>query len=295
MNYRHSFHAGNFGDVMKHVVLMRLIAALQRKPKGFLYLDTHAGRGSYDLAVAAKGDSLARTPEWPDGIGRLWSRTDLPPALAEYVTLVRNFDQRVGNATDTARFYPGSPWIVRLLARPEERLLFCEKHPEEFAALRAEFAPVAHPPGAGRIMVQETDGYVALRAALPPPERRALVLIDPPYEAADEVSQVTAALAGGLRRFPSGVFAIWYPLTARARIEEFYADVCALKPPPTFIAELTVAGEQAALRMRGCGLCVVNPPWQLDAEVEPLLTILADLLAQAPGGAARVQWLVRER
>jgi 23S rRNA (adenine2030-N6)-methyltransferase len=295
MNYRHRFHAGNFGDVMKHVVLMRLVAALQRKPKGFLYLDTHAGRGSYDLAAAATGDSLARTPEWPDGIGRLWSRTDLPPALAEYVTLVRDFDRRQGNVTDAVRFYPGSPWIVRLLARADERLLFCEKHPEEFAALRAEFAPGAYPPGAGRITVQETDGYVALRAALPPPQRRALVLIDPPYEAADEVSQVTAALAEGLRRFPNGVFAIWYPLTARARVDEFYADVCALKPPPTFVAELTLAGEQAALRMRGCGLCIVNPPWQMDTEVEPLLSILADLLAQAPGAAARVQWLVRER
>jgi 23S rRNA (adenine2030-N6)-methyltransferase len=288
MNYRHHFHAGNFADVMKHALLVRLIAALQKKEKGFLYLDTHAGRGCYDLAVAATGDTHARKAEWPDGIGRLWERSDLPAAVAEYVTLVREFDQASGNLVSPVRFYPGSPLFARRRARPQDRLALCEKHPAECGALRAEFAREP------KVSVQEMDGYVALRALLPPPERRALVLIDPPFEAQDEFAQIAAALAEGLRRFPSGVFAVWYPLTERARVDEFFAAVRALNPPPTLAAELTIAGEQAPLKMRGCGLLVINPPWQFDREAAPVLDFLAGVLAQAPGGGGRVDWVVRE-
>lgn len=291
MNYRHQFHAGNFADVMKHVLLGRLLRALQKKDKGFLYLDTHAGRGSYDLEAAATGDSLARKPEWPDGIGRLWSRDPaaLPPALGEYLGLVREFDRRAGNLETSPRFYPGSPWIARLLARPVDRLALCEKHPAECAALKAEFTRA---PG---VTVQELDGYVAMRAMLPPPERRALVLIDPPFEAQDEFAQIGAALRDGLGRFPGGTFAIWYPLTSRARVEEFLGVVRALNPPPTLTCELAIAGEQSAIKMRGCGLVVINPPWQFDGEAEPVLTFLADALAQAPGGEGRIEWIVGER
>jgi len=288
MNYRHHFHAGNFADVMKHALLMRLLRALQRKEKGFLYLDTHAGRGHYDLAAAATGDSLARKPEWPDGIGRLAGPGGGPELVAEYVALVREFDRRGGNAGDIPRFYPGSPWLARLLARPQDRLALAEKHPAECAALRDgfQFSP--------RTTVQEMDGYAAVRAALPPPERRALVLIDPPYEAQDEFAQITAALSEGLRRFPSGVFAVWYPLTERARADEFFDALCGLRPPPTLAAELAIAGDGAGLKMRGCGLVVVNPPWQFDREARDVLTFLATVLAQAPGGGGSVTWLVTE-
>lgn len=140
MNYRHQFHAGNFADVMKHALLVQLVRALQRKERGFLYLDTHAGRGRYDLAAAAQGDSLARAPEWPAGVGRLWQESDLPEALREYQSLVQAFDRQAGNLEREPRFYPGSPLIVRALARPQDRLLLCEQHPAECAALRAEFA-----------------------------------------------------------------------------------------------------------------------------------------------------------
>ena len=291
MNYRHHFHAGNFADVMKHALLVQLIRALQKKEKGFLTLDTHAGRGRYDLEVAATGDSLARKPEWPDGIGRLWAQSanDVPPALVDYLELVRAFDRDAGNLEATPRFYPGSPWIARRLMRPVDRLALCEKHPDECAALRAEFAPAR---GAS---VQEMDGYVALRAMLPPPERRALVLIDPPFEAADEFTQIASALRDGLLRFPSGVFAVWYPLTGRARVEEFFAAVRALNPPPTLAGELTIAGESSPVKMKGCGLLIINPPWQFEAEAEPLLAFLAGVLAQSPGGSGRVDWVVRER
>lgn len=292
MNYRHHFHAGNFADVLKHALLVRLVRALQQKPKGFLYLDTHAGRGGYDLAEAASGDTLARTPEWPNGIGRLWERDDLPPSVSEYLELVRRFDRSAGNLDPRVRFYPGSPWIVALLARPEERLLLCEKHPAECAALRPDLHRAAG--NQVRVVVQETDGYVAIRAALPPPERRALVLIDPPYEAQDEFAQAAAALAEGLRRFPSGVFALWYPLTERARIQEFLAAVLDLRPPPTFVVELSVAGDESPVKMKGCGLVIVNPPWRFENDAAEIARFLAPVLGQEPGAAARLTWLVPE-
>lgn len=291
MNYRHQFHAGNFADVLKHVLLVRLVRALQRKEKGLLYLDTHAGRGRYDLAAAASGDSLARRPEWPEGIGRLWT---LPAGaigseLAEYIEKVREFDQRAGNLASTPRFYPGSPLLMHALARPIDRLALCEMHPAECAALRAELA------GESRVTVHEADGYAAVRAQLPPRERRALVLLDPPFESADEFARLAAALAEGLRRFPSGTYAIWYPLTARAKVDAFLNAVRSLAPPPTLAVELDVAGPDAAIKLRGCGLLVLNPPWRFDVEADAVVVALADLLAQAPGGGGRIEWIVPER
>jgi 23S rRNA (adenine2030-N6)-methyltransferase len=288
MNYRHHFHAGNFADVLKHVLLVRLLRALQKKEKGFLYLDTHAGRGAYDLTVAATGDTLARKPEWPEGIGRLWHRTDLPETVADAVGVVREFDRERGNSDATVRFYPGSPRIAARLLRAQDRMALCEKHPDECHALRAEVAFVS------RAAVQEIDGYVAIRAMLPPPERRALVLIDPPFEAQDEFAQVAAALGEGLRRMANGVFAVWYPLTERARLEEFFTALRALNPPPTLAAEVMVVGEASPLKVKGCGLLVVNPPWQFDQEAETAVRFLGEALAQAPGGGGRVEWVVRE-
>ncbi|MEO5958620.1 MAG: 23S rRNA (adenine(2030)-N(6))-methyltransferase RlmJ [Opitutaceae bacterium] len=271
---------------MKHALFVRLVRALQRKEKGFLCLDTHAGRGSYDLATAAVGDSLAREPEWPGGIGKLVAANDATTATAEYVSLIREFDRRQGNLEPTLRFYPGSPWIARLLLRPQDRLVLCEKHDAECAALRAEFR------GEPGVAVHEIDGYRSLRAMLPPPERRALVLIDPPYEEQGEFKQITASLREGLQRLASGVFAVWYPLTERARVEEFFATVVALKPPPTLAAELTVAGENAPIKMKGSGLLVINPPWRFADEAREALAYLAPALAQSPGGGSRVDWLV---
>jgi 23S rRNA (adenine2030-N6)-methyltransferase len=290
MNYRHHFHAGNFADVLKHAVLLRLLFALQRKEKGFLYLDTHAGRGRYDLEVAATGDSLARRPEWPEGIGRLWSQPGLPAEVADYVAWVRQCDQRSGALPGGAapRFYPGSPWLAQAVARPQDRLILVEKHADEVAHLRNEFACAA------RVGVRAGDGYAALRAELPPLERRALVLMDPPFEAQDEFAQMADALAEGLRRMPATVFALWYPLTQRARVDGFFDSLSALRLPPTLAVELAVAGEYSHLRMRGCGVVVVNPPWQLDAELRRLVASLAPLLAQEPGAAGRVEWLVPE-
>lgn len=291
MNYRHHYHAGNFADVVKHTLLCRLLRALQKKEKGFLYLDTHAGRGRYDLEVAARGDTHARAPEWPAGIGRLWTLPpgELPAAVADYVQLVREHDRFEGNATDAPRFYPGSPWFARQLARPVDRLALVERQPAECAALRTEFGSGA------RTSVQESDGYTALRAMLPPPERRALVLIDPPFEAQDEFAQIADGLREGLRRFPEGVYAVWYPLTLRARVDAFLDAVRTLCDRPALALELAVAGPASEMKLKGCGLLVLNPPWQLDTEVRATLEFLARVLAQSPGGGAHIEWIVRER
>lgn len=290
MNYRHQFHAGNFADVMKHALLVRLLRAMQKKEKGFLYLDTHAGRGGYDLTAAATGDTLARKPEWPEGIGRLAERSeDLPATIAEYWKLAAEFSARAGGPGDALRFYPGSPWFAQQMARPQDRVVLSEKHPDEFFALSAEFRT------AKRVVIHEMDGYTALRAMLPPVERRALTLIDPPFEAQNEFAQIATALGDGLKRLEGGVFAVWYPLTQRARVDDFFDAVVALRPPPTLFAELTIAGETAPVKMNGCGLLIINPPWQFDREAAAMLEWLAPVLAQSPGGGSRVTWLVPEK
>lgn len=290
MNYRHHYHAGNFADAVKHVLLLQLLRSLQRKEKGFLYLDTHAGRGSYDLAAAAKGDSLARQPEWPNGIGRLWSANPRTSAIADYLALVRQFDRDRGNGeTAVPRFYPGSPWVARLAARPQDRLALCEKQPDEFAALESEFS------FSPRTSVQKMDGYTAVRAMLPPVERRALVLIDPPFEAQDEFNAILGALRDALKRLSSATIAVWYPLTERARLEVFFSEARALDLPPALLLELTLADARLGLRLPGCGLLVVNPPWQFEDVAGPALQELSEILMQAAGAGAHSQWLVPEK
>lgn len=290
MNYRHHFHAGNFADVLKHVVLLRLLAALQRKATGLLYLDTHAGRGSYELGPAAVGpDGQTRRPEWPEGIGRLWAATDLSAALTDYVELVRAHQPVQGGRPSELHFYPGSPWLAGARLRPQDRAVCCELRAEEAEALRRL------PGGAARMRVEETDGYAALRALLPPPERRALVLIDPPFERADEFARVGEAGRELRRRLPAGTLAVWYPLTERARRAEFFAAVAAAGDTPALVVELRVVGADALVKMPGCGLLVLNPPWRLDEELRALVPELAALLGQDAGAAGRVTWLVPER
>ncbi|MBC7369406.1 MAG: 23S rRNA (adenine(2030)-N(6))-methyltransferase RlmJ, partial [Undibacterium sp.] len=288
MNYRHHYHAGNFADVMKHVLLVQLVRALQQKEKGFMYLDTHAGRGSYDLAAAAAGDTHARTPEWPEGVGRLWSRgavdaadggtgavEALPAGVAEYLAQVRAYDRRESNATAEPRFYPGSPTLVSLVARPQDRLVLCERQPAEAAALKERFQFT------NGAQVRETDGYGAVRAVLPPLEKRALVLIDPPFEAQDEWARIVATLEDGLRRLPGGVYAVWYPLTERAKVDLFFMELRRLDLPATLAVELIV--NPPAAKMVGCGLLIVNPPWKFAEEGAKTVEFLAKVLAQGGG------------
>ncbi|MBA3848551.1 MAG: 23S rRNA (adenine(2030)-N(6))-methyltransferase RlmJ [Opitutus sp.] len=291
MNYRHHYHAGNFADVFKHALLLRLVAALQRKERGFLYLDTHAGRGGYDLgATTLLPDGRERAPEWPAGIGRLWGAADLPPVLADYVALVAQFNARHGDTGGELRHYPGSPWLVQRALRPQDRAALCELRAEDAEALEFMFR------GERRVSVHAMDGYTALKAMLPPPEKRALGLIDPPFEAQTEFADIARALGEALKRFPAGTYALWYPITERARSDRFIEDL-ALAPeaPPTLCAELQIAGDSAQVRMKGCGLLVLNPPWRIDGEFRAMLPVLAGKLGLDAGARAELRWPVPER
>jgi 23S rRNA (adenine2030-N6)-methyltransferase len=285
VNYRHAYHAGNFADVLKHALLVRLMRALQKKEKGFMYVDTHAGRGGYDLSQAAEGDTHARIPEWPDGIGRLWDRSDIPAEMAEYLEIVLDYNRYKGSDSGPPRFYPGSPRIAAKVCRPQDRMDLWEKHPEEFACLRDDFA------GERRVAVHKADGYVAPRASLPPTERRALVLIDPPFEAPNEWDAIGAAVGEGLGRLPAATFAIWYPLTDRAHPDGFAKALEALKVP-TFAAELII--EPGAPGMSGCGVVVANPPWKFEGEAGAIVSYVATALRRGQEAQGSVRWVVPE-
>lgn len=290
MNYRHHYHAGNYADVFKHVLLMQLIRAMQRKDKGFLYLDTHAGRGGYDLSLpSALPDGRSREPEYPAGIGRLWGAPNLPPVLNDYLALVRRFNDRHGATGPELKFYPGSPWIAKMLLRPQDRMALCELRAEDAEALDFEFARES------RVTVQVLDGYTGLKAMLPPPEKRALVLIDPPFESKGEFADILRGLGEALKRLPGAVCAVWYPVTERARVDEFHRGLITLSPPPAFFAEISIAGDSSQLRMKGCGLLVLNPPWQIDAEIRGVLPALVQRLKVDSGAGMQSGWLVPEK
>jgi 23S rRNA (adenine2030-N6)-methyltransferase len=272
VNYRHAFHAGNVGDCMKHALLVWLIRALQRKPGALMVLDTHAGIGRYDLSDGP----ATRTGEFLSGILRL---LDDPPApLADYVGLVRELG-----------LYPGSPALARALLRPRDRLVCCELHPEDFATLRHEFARDP------QVAVHRRDAWEALGALLPPPERRGLLLVDPPYEAPDEFEKLAAGLRLGHRRFAPGVFAAWYPIKHRAPVRAFHIAMRESGIRDIVAAELLLREPLDPARLNGCGLLVINPPFRFEAEAEPILAALLERLGTGePGAGCSVERLTDE-
>ena len=273
MNYRHAFHAGNFADCMKHALLLWLIDAMQRKPAGVFLLDTHAGIGTYDLSSS----EAQRTREFRGGIARLLD--DPPAALASYVSLVRELG-----------LDPGSPALLRARLRPEDRLSCCELHPEDAATLRARF-------GRDRqVGVHERDGYEALGALLPPATlRRAMVLIDPPYEVPDEFEHVVTGLQRGHSRFASAVFAAWYPVKHRAPLRDFHRALRESGIRDIVAAELWLRAPLDAARLNGCGLVVVNPPFGFEAAARQILEALLDRLGiEEPGDGISLERLVGE-
>jgi 23S rRNA (adenine2030-N6)-methyltransferase len=267
MNYRHAFHAGNFADCAKHALLVWLLRALARKEAAFRVLDTHAGRGAYDLA----SPEALRTDEWQDGVGRLLDIAEGP--LADYVALVR--------AAGAPASYPGSPALVRALLRPQDRLLACELHPEDHAALRARFR--ADP----QVAVHRRDAWEALVALTPFPERRGLVLIDPPFEQPGEFERLADGLAAVAQRFRGAVQAAWYPIKHRAPVRDFHDRLRAQGLRDLVAAELWLREPLDPQRLNGCGLLVANPPFRFEAEGGDILAALAARLGDgAPGGWA---------
>ena len=282
MNYRHAFHAGNFADVVKHLILVRIVEYLKRKDAAFRVLDTHAGIGLYDL----EGDEAGRTGEWVDGIGRLVDH-GLTGAAAElaapYLEAVR-----AQNPAGGLRFYPGSPLIVRHLLREQDRLFALELHPDDAERLRENFA--------GDIQVRAThlDGWAALGTHLPPKEKRGLVLIDPPFEQTGEFNRMVAGLVKAHQRWPGGIYALWYPVKDPHEISEFIDSLERSGIPKILRIELNVRPFTTPPRLHGTGMIVVNPPFALEAELKVLLPELAKLLAEDGKGRVRMEWVAGE-
>ena len=230
-----------------------------------------------------------RLPEWPAGIGRLWAEKNPPALLADYLASVRACNARQGAPDAALQYYPGSPWIAHGQLRMQDRAAFCELREDDAEALEQDFGNQPN------VSVHTIDGYTALRAMLPPKEKRALVLIDPPFESAKEFTDILNGLREALRRFPSGVYAVWYPITERTRSDWFHQDLLALGLPPTLVSELQIAGDAAEVRMKGCGLLILNPPWQIEAEIRSVLPVLLERQKLDSGAAVRVRWLVPEK
>lgn len=276
MNYRHIYHAGSFADVFKHIVLIALIRALSRKEKPFCYLDTHAGVARYDLfALEAK-----KTQEAQNGIFKLPLEKNLPQLAAEYVQIITAFNQE----NSQLQFYPGSPRIVRPLLRSADRMILTELHPRDFDKLKQEFLRDR------QVLVQQQDAYQALKAFLPPKERRGLVLIDPPFEKMDEFKQIIAGLKNALERWATGVYAIWYPLKDKIEIEKFYRSLKNLNKN-TLIAELNIYPKDVMMGLPGCGMAIINPPYQLDVTLKEVMPWLWSVLAIDKSGGHELYWL----
>src|SRR5271165_1660903 len=273
MNYRHAFHAGNFADVVKHATLVRILVHLCAKPAPFRVIDTHAGAGLYDLA----GSQASRSGEWHNGIARLLA-APTPPLLAPYLEVVARF-----NGADALTAYPGSPMLVRAFLRSGDRLIACEFEPSAATALAGNLK------GDRRCKAVAIDGWTALNAYVPPRERRGLVLIDPPFEDADDFPRLGNALEGAHRKWPNGIYLLWHPLKERQAAEVLARRLRRSGIGNILRVELSLATPRDPDRMSACGLIVVNPPWKLEGE----LRLLMPELAAALGGAHRQDWLVR--
>jgi 23S rRNA (adenine2030-N6)-methyltransferase len=276
LSYRHSYHAGNHADVLKHLVLMQCIGHMNAKDKPYTLVDTHAGAGFYAL----DDEHAKRTGEYAEGIGRLWERKDLPPALAEYVALVRAL-----NGSATLRRYPGSPRIAANLLRDtapvRDTLRLCELHSTDFALLRRQFKDAGR-----RVTVEQADGFEVLKAALPPPSRRGLVLIDPSYEIKSDYMKVSAAIKDGLKRFATGTYLVWHPMLPTIEANQMPDRLKRAGAGHWLHATLNVRAAATKGRgMHGSGMFVVNPPWTLQATLEECLPYLANALAVDPGAS----------
>jgi 23S rRNA (adenine2030-N6)-methyltransferase len=285
--YRHQFHAGNFADVFKHALLTRLLLLLARKDKAFLYLDTHAGTGLYDLSHPW----ARKLAEHQHGIARLWTRNDMPQLLRPYIEAVR-----ADNPSGDLRFYPGSPRIARRFLRARDRMVLTELNKEDCAALARLFE------GDRQVVVRHMDGYGALGAFLPPKERRGLILVDSSFDRSGEFARLTHGLVTGHKRFATGVYALWYPLMEPTAMHAFERGMLATEIRKVLQLELSVLPESWAVSLRGCGLLVVNPPHGFEAEAKSLLEWLRPVLAEGneslsgrrTGSGVRVRWLVAE-
>ncbi len=283
MNYQHAFHAGNFADVHKHIVLTLIIEYLRAKPAAFRVIDSHAGAGRYDLS----GPEAARSGEWRDGIGRVRSaeatlrQSDAGALFKVYLDVVAAL-----NAGGALRLYPGSPLLAAARLRPQDRLIACELEPRAAASLKA----VLRADRGAKVLAM--DGWTAIKANVPPKERRGLVVIDPPFEVADDFAKLSGAVAEAHRKWPTGIYMLWYPIKEREAPNALARRLRRVAVPKILRCEVTLAPPRADAGLLGSGLIIVNPPYGLERDLKTLLPVFIRVLA--PGAAQRLDWLSRE-
>jgi 23S rRNA (adenine2030-N6)-methyltransferase len=283
MNYRHAFHAGNFGDVLKHVVLLELLDALHRKPNPVHLIDTHAGIGLYDLAA----DEAQRSGEYRFGIGAVLSDPGAAKILPRYWDVLKRLNPDLKPGGSGLRRYPGSPWLLQDSVRAGDRVSLCELHPQDAETLKHT---IGRDPA---VAIHHRDGFEALKALTPPTPRRGLALIDPAFEAKDEFDILTKAVLMTHQRWATGQLAVWYPIKDQKSIDRWKASLARALKVETLGIELTIRPAKDAKQMNGTGLIVVNPPWQLAETLKPMLEFLKSRMAREAGAAVRISHLVK--
>lgn len=278
LSYRHSFHAGNHADVLKHIVQSLILNSLQQKEKPFVYHDTHSGVGRYDLTH----EWSEKTGEYKQGIARVWQQDNIPAELDSYLDAIRQLNQG-----ETLRYYPGSPRVARAHLREQDRMVLTELHPSDYPLLEQEFHRDR------QVSIYKEDGFARLKASLPPQERRGLVLIDPPYELAKEYRDVVRAIAQSYKRWATGIYAIWYPVVNRCDIDDMLEGLQGLEIRKILQIELGVAPDTNERGMTASGMIVINPPWTLESQMQTILPFLKQAIAPTTGHY-KVEWVVPE-
>ncbi|BCL68140.1 putative Protein involved in catabolism of external DNA [Vibrio nigripulchritudo MADA3029] len=278
LSYRHSFHAGNHADVVKHIVQSLILNALNQKEKPYVYHDTHSGVGRYDLTH----EWSEKTGEYKQGIARLWQADNLPEEIQSYLEAIQSLNQ-----DNTLRYYPGSPRVARAHIRSQDRMVLTELHPSDHPLLEQEFHRDR------QVSIFKEDGFKRLKASLPPKERRGLVLIDPPYELSHEYRDVVNAIAQAHKRWATGIYAIWYPVVNRHDIDDMLTGLEKLGIRKILQIELGVSADTNERGMTASGMIVINPPWKLESQMNEILPILKEAIAPV-SGHFKVEWVVPE-
>jgi 23S rRNA (adenine2030-N6)-methyltransferase len=271
--YRHAFHAGNHADVLKHCVLQQILMYMNQKDKPYWVIDTHAGAGMYSLA----SDYANTKSEYLDGVARLWECDDLPPVLNDYMSLI----QLCNNKGDWS-LYPGSPEVIRRSIRADDRMRLFELHPTDFEILQENFERDR------QAKLFKSDGFASLKALLPPPTRRAVIFMDPPYEIKTDYPKVVDALEEGLSRFAEGVYVVWYPILTRGDHIRMIESLSKLSEKTLNIAMTVQEPDEKGFGMLGSGLFIINPPWTLKATMQTVMPYLVEKLAQYPGASYEI-------
>ncbi|MCO6545697.1 MAG: 23S rRNA (adenine(2030)-N(6))-methyltransferase RlmJ [Gilliamella sp.] len=279
LSYRHSYHAGNHADVLKHIVLTLCIESLKEKEKPFLYLDTHSGAGRYLL----KSEHSEKTGEYLSGINLLWQQSNIPELLNTYISVLRRY-----NPFEEIKYYPGSPLIAKQLLREQDKLNLTELHPTDYPLLKQEFSKDK------RTKVLREDGFSQLKSKLPPLSRRGIILIDPSYEIKDDYQKIPAALFKAYKRFATGIYLIWYPVVSRTQTQKMIDNIVNLGIKRISQFELAIKPDNNQKGMTASGMIVINPPWKLHEKMQTIMPWLKEILDTEKIGNFVIKQLVSE-